>query len=253
MLSSTPAAIVLRHLVAVCATILLAPSAGWAGPPYMTDDPEPVEYRHWEVYLAGQHFVSRDGASGSAPFMDLNYGVWPGLQLHFMGQLAYVRPSTGPGFYGVGDTELGAKIRFLNEGEWWPMMSVYPLFDFPTGDAAHGLGTGHVHAFVPLWLQKSFGAWTTFGGGGIWANPGTGNRDYWYVGWEVQRRFSDRTTIGTEIFYTTPDQVRADAKLRFNVGLLLDLTLQHHLLFSAGRSIVGGSLFQGYAAYQLTL
>ena len=32
-----------------------------------------------------------------------------------------------------------------------------------------------------------------------------------------------------------------------------DLTEYHHLLFSAGRSIVGANLLQNYAAYQLTL
>ncbi len=24
-----------------------------AGPPFLTDDPEPVEYKHWEFYIAG--------------------------------------------------------------------------------------------------------------------------------------------------------------------------------------------------------
>ena len=28
----------------------LAPPA-FAGPPFLTDDPEPVDYRHWEAYL----------------------------------------------------------------------------------------------------------------------------------------------------------------------------------------------------------
>jgi hypothetical protein len=219
----------------------------------MTDDPEPVGYRRWEVYLATQHSIARAAATGSGPFIDLNYGAWPDLHLHVMVQLACARPSGGPTSYGVGDTEFGAKIRFVDEGQWWPMMSLYPQFEFSTGSAARGLGTGHFHAFIPLWLQKGFGPWTTFGGGGIWLNPGTGNRDYWYVGWEVQRRFLDFVTLGTEIFYTTPDQVGGDANLRFNVGLVFDLTQEHHLMISAGRSIVGDSLLQGYAAYQLTL
>ena len=247
------AALILRCLVALpTLAIPLAPTAGLAGPPYATDDPEPVQYRHWELYLATQHSINRDGASGSVPLIDLNYGAWPGLQLHVQGQLAYARPSGGPTFYGVGDTEVGAKVRFIDEGECCPMVSTYPLFDVPTGDSAHQLGTGRAHAFLPLWLQKSLGPWTTFGGGGLWINPGAGNRDYWYLGWEVQRRIS-ALAIGAEIFYTTPDQVGGDANLRFNVGFLLDLTEHHHLLFSAGRSIVGASLVQSYAAYQLTL
>ncbi|HEV3191748.1 MAG TPA: hypothetical protein VGY54_14660 [Polyangiaceae bacterium] len=31
-----------------------------AGPPYVTDDPELVEYRHWEMYLASQSFDDTD-------------------------------------------------------------------------------------------------------------------------------------------------------------------------------------------------
>ena len=248
------AAVVLRWSVALLAmAILLAPAIGHAGPPYTTDDPEPVPFRHWEIYLATQHSVTRDGAFGAAPFVDVNYGALPGVQLHVMGQLAYARPNGGSTSYGAGDTELGAKVRLVNEAEWWPMMSLYPQFDFPTGAAAHRLGTGRLHVFIPLWVQKSAGPWTTFGGGGFWINPGAGSRDYWYVGWEVQRRVSDFATIGAEIFYTTPDQVGGDANLRFNLGFVLDLTEHHHLLFSAGRSVVGDSLFQGYAAYQLTL
>jgi hypothetical protein len=239
-------------LILPAAAILLAPAAGLAGPPYVTDDPEPVEYRHWELYLATQHFINRAGASGSVPLIDLNYGAWPGLQLHITGQLNYARPSGGPMFYGVGDTELGAKVRFIHEGAWCPMVSTYPLFDLPTGDSGRQLGTGRAHTFLPLWLQKSLGPWTTFGGGGLWINPGAGNRDYWYLGWEVQRRLS-ALALGAEIFYTTPDQVGGDANLRFNIGFLLDLAEHHHLLFSAGRSIVGDNHLQSYVAYQLTL
>jgi hypothetical protein len=84
-------------------------------------------------------------------------------------------------------------------------------------------------------------------------NPGEGNRNYWYVGWQLQRRISELVTLGAEVFYTTPDRLGGDANLRFNVGLVLDLNKYHHLLLSAGRSIVGNSLFQGYLAYQLTL
>ncbi len=32
--------------------VLLVASEASAGPPYTTDDPEPVEYRQWEVSLA---------------------------------------------------------------------------------------------------------------------------------------------------------------------------------------------------------
>ena len=116
------------RIALLAAAVLLTYATGHAGPPYVTDDPEPVPYRHR-----------------------------PGLQLHVIGQLTYARPSGGSTFYAVGDTEVGAKFRFIDEGPWYPMVSMYPLFDFPTGDSAHQLGTGHARAFLPLWLQKSLG------------------------------------------------------------------------------------------------
>ena len=248
------AAMSLRRSIAALAVVIpLAPATAHAGPPYVTDDPEPVEFRHWEFYLATQHFITRNAANGTAPHVEVNYGAWPGLQLHVIAPLAYARPSGGSTSYGVGDIELGAKLRFIDEGAWRPMVGTFPQLEVPVGDAARGLGTGHWHAFIPLWLQKSFGAWTTYGGGGVWINPGTGNRNYGYFGWQVQRRLSPLATIGAEVFYTTPDQVGGDANLRFNVGLVLDFTEHHHLLVSAGRGIVGDMLFQAYTAYQITI
>jgi hypothetical protein len=233
--------------------LLLVPASGHAGPPYVTDDPEPVELGHWEFYLATQHFITRTAASGTAPHVEVNYGALPGLQLHVLAPLAYAHPNDGSTSYGVGDIELGAKFRFIDEKHWMPMVGTFPMFELPSGAESKGLGTGRLHVLIPLWLQKSFGPWTTYGGGGYWRNPGEGNQDFWYIGWLIQRRLSQLAALGTEVFYTTRDQAGGDANLRFNVGLILDLTEHHHLLFSAGRGIVGDSLFQGYGAYQLTL
>jgi len=235
------------------AVLGLVPAAAQAGPPYVTDDPEPVEFRHWEFYLATQNAIARSGATGTAPHFEVNYGAWPGVQLHLIAPLAYARPSGGATAYGPGDIELGVKLRFVDEGERWPMVGIFPMFELPVGKAASGLGTGRLHVFIPLWLQKSFGAWSSYGGGGFWINPGEGNRNYWYIGWQVQRRLSKLATLGGEIFYTTPDQVGGGANLRFNIGLVLDFTEHHHGLISAGRGIVGETVFQGYLAYQLTL
>jgi len=52
---------------------LAAATLAQAGPPFATDDPEPVEFQHWEVYL-GAHYEHRsDGASGTLPHLEVNY------------------------------------------------------------------------------------------------------------------------------------------------------------------------------------
>jgi len=48
-------------IVGWCFAALLLPAAAIAGPPYRTDDPEPVDFQHWEFYTfsTGTH-VSGD-------------------------------------------------------------------------------------------------------------------------------------------------------------------------------------------------
>jgi hypothetical protein len=33
---------------------LLIPAAAWGGPPFLTDDPAPVDFRHYEAYVFTQ-------------------------------------------------------------------------------------------------------------------------------------------------------------------------------------------------------
>ena len=58
-------------------------------------------------------------------------------------------------------------------------------------------------AFIPIWLQKDFGDWTTYGGGGYWINPGPGNRNYWFAGWLLQRQVTKQLALGAEVFHQT--------------------------------------------------
>ncbi len=238
-------------LLLASAVLLGAPTAH-AGPPYTTDDPEPVEYHHWEVYLASLTNHDRDGWTGTAPHLELNYGAVPELQLHVIAPLAYSAPARGPATFGYGDTELGAKLRFLDERKWTPMIGTFPLLEVPTGSRARGLGNGSAQVFIPFWLQKSFGDWTTYGGWGVWLDAGNANRHWWFFGWLLQRKVFDRFSVGLEIFHTTPEELGAESDTRFNVGSTFDITPNHHLMVSAGRSIVGFGLFQAYFAYQLT-
>ena len=49
----------LSQLVIVVAALMMG-TVAWAGPPFVTDDPEPVELHHWEVYLASQYVKAQD-------------------------------------------------------------------------------------------------------------------------------------------------------------------------------------------------
>jgi hypothetical protein len=115
------------------------PGAALAGPPFTTDDPEPVTYRHWEFYVASQNTKSADGWSGTAPHFEVNYGAISNLQLHLIAPLAYDAPAQGTRQYGYGDTEVGVKYRFIQETDVSPQVGLFPLLEIPTGSAHRGV------------------------------------------------------------------------------------------------------------------
>jgi hypothetical protein len=223
-----------------------------AGPPFMTDDPEPVDYQHWEFYIASQHTETADGWSGTAPHVELNYGVVPNVQLHLIAPLAYDAPNGSSTHYGYGDTELGVKVRFIQETDHLPQVGIFPLLEVPTGRESDGLGSGHVQAFLPLWVQKSFGDWTVYGGGGYGINPGAGNENWGFGGLVVQRHVTKNVLLGAEVYHRTTIAIGSRSDTAFNLGTVIDFTEHQHLLFSAGRSIDGPTDFQVYVAYQFT-
>jgi hypothetical protein len=142
--------------LAVCLNLILATHA-FAGPPFLTDDPEPVDYQHWEAYL----FANGDHTSGgyiiNGPAVELNYGVLPDTQLHLIVPMTTVGSGGVPTVSGLGDTEFGIKYRFLHETNGWPQIGIFPMAELPTGDADRGLGNGRTWFRLPLWAQKSFG------------------------------------------------------------------------------------------------
>lgn len=234
-------------------SLLLICGGAAAGPPYVTDDPQPVEWRHWELYVSVTGQSEGGNRSGDAPHFEANFGAAPGLQLHLIVPLAYSRSPGGPTAYGWGDVELGAKYRFVEEGESRPQIGTFPLVELPSGEASRGLGTGQTRVFLPLWLQKSFGKWTTYGGGGYWINPGAGNRNWWFAGWQTQVQLTPSFAPGAEVYYESPAETGARPAVLFNVGFVLDFGEHHHLLASAGGAFTGCNCRQAYLAYLLTL
>jgi len=240
-----------RLVAPLALATVLATNQAWAGPPFLTDDPEPVEVKHWEFYAASQWTVERHAAAGTLPHVEVNYGALPGLQLHAIVPAAFAWSSGAAATYGIGDTELGAKLRFVDEveGQWRPQLGIFPLIILPTGSKKRDLGEGAVQALLPLWVQKSFGPWTTYGGGGVHLASGDNSV---VLGWLLQRAFSDEIAIGTEVFVTTPFSGEP-VQIQLNLGTVINFSEHHHVLLSAGPSLRTDAIGQAYAAYQLTI
>jgi hypothetical protein len=140
---------------------------------------------------------------------------------------------------------------------WCLAAGIFPLVELPTGNQDRGLGAGHVRVFLPLWVQKSFGEWTTYGGGGYWINQDEhlGDKNYWFFGWLLQRKITEHLTLGGEIFHQTADTIDGVDSTGFNFGGIYDFDEHNHLLFSAGRGFRHApetNLFSWYLAWQIT-
>ena len=196
------------------ALLMFLAAPGFAGPPFQTDDPEPIDFKNYEFYTFASSDGTRVETDTVGPAVEFNWGALPNVHLHVIVPAAAIFPSnnpsfapsgTGPRAFGLGDIELGIKYRFVQESKYVPMIGTFTMFEMPSGDAARGLGVGTTWYKLPLWAQKKIGEYTTYGGGGVTINNAPGYRNYPFAGWLVQRDFGKKWTIGTEVFYHGPE------------------------------------------------
>jgi hypothetical protein len=241
--------------VLVLLMIILGRSTAWAGPPFQTDDPEPIDYKNYEFYTFGSADGTDVATNTSGPAVEFNWGALPNVHLHIMVPLAETYPANNPAFapsgmglhaVGLGDIETGVKFRFVQETRRRPMVGTFVMFELPTGSASKGLGVGKTWYKVPIWVQKSLGPWTAYGGGGETVfNHVDGLRNYPFAGLLVQRDIGKKWTLGTEAFYhgaEGPAAAQTESALMLDFGgyyKFRDPALQ--LLFSYGHSIAGQS------------
>jgi hypothetical protein len=237
--------------LALCLSLMPA-TRTLAGPPFLTDDPEPVDYQHWEAYAftLGDH--SHGSYSVEGPAIEMNYGVLPDTQLHLIVPMTTVGGGGVPTASGLGDTELGIKFRFVHETNGWPQIGIFPFAELPTGSPRRGLGNGRTWFQLPLWLQKSWGPWTSYGGGGAMLNSAPGQRDRPYGGWLVQRDFSKHLTLGGECFAQGRDMDNDKGFAALNFGGSYNVNEHFSLLFSGGHNIVGDNHTLWYFAFYWT-
>jgi hypothetical protein len=236
------AAIVLNQVIQariIATALLLASGQAMGGPPFLTDDPVPPEYRHSELNLFSTYDETRDGSDINVPAMEFNYGALPDTQLHI--GVPYVRSvaAGGPNEQGIGDVEIGVKYRFIHETDHLPQVAVYPMAMLPTGDSSKGLGNGETWWRLPVWLQKSWSEWTTYGGGGYAINRAEGQKNYAFGGWLLQRTVGDRWQLGGEAYARGQDTQVGRPTTVLNFGGSYRFTPDFNLLFSAGHSVSG--------------
>jgi hypothetical protein len=253
-----------RILRAICllAAVLALPSrsnSALAGPPFQTDDPEPVELGHYEFYMFAASDSTPVETDPTGPAFEFNWGALPNTQLHAVVSFGGIDPSNNPQFlpagagpsaYGLLDTELGVKYRFIPQSDTVPEVGVFPMIELPTGSYARGLGVGKTWYKLPLWIQKDFGPWTTYGGGGYQVVDQVGYRSFRYAGWLLQRDLSDKWTLGGEVWYHGPEGLatpQTHSATMFDIGGYYYFRKPaFQLLFSVGHTVVGQSETYAY-------
>lgn len=207
------------------------------GPPFLTDDPDPVDLNHWEAYVFGQGERTASANFISGPAIELNYGIAPNTQLHLVAPEANVSTPGSGWASGFGDTEIGVKYRFLDETDSIPELGIFPMAELATGSAARGLGNGQTWYRLPIWAQKSLGPWTIDAGGGLQLNSAPGERNQGFAGVLLQRDLGKYLTLGAEIFQQPGDPAFGRSATLANAGGYLKFTENFNLLFSVGRSL----------------
>jgi hypothetical protein len=232
-----------RHILPF---VVIMATPALAGPPFLTDDPEPTDTGHFEIYAFDQGTNVR-GDTGGESGIDFNYGDAADLQLTAVLTLAYDVPRGEPLVMGVGNFEIAAKYRFLHQDDAGWDVSVFPRVFLPS--ASSDVGEHHGSFLLPLWAEKDWGDWSTFGGGGCALNNGDGSKDYCLAGWALTRKLLPDFTLGAEIYHQTPDTLGGRATTALGMGATYDISDTYHLMASYGPGIQNAAATNRYSWY----
>lgn len=216
---------------------LAAATPAWAGPPFLTDDPEPTDTGHWEIYAPLLEAEGQGSTFEGSTGVEINYGAARNVQITVGLPVAYAHDSNGTE-WGAGDVAVSVKYRFYHNEDLGLSIAVFPGVTLPT--ASDGFGAGEVTGFLPVWFQKDSGPWSVFGGGGYAFNPGDGNRDYLTGALAVSRQITPRFTFGVEVERQGADTIDGNARTSLGIGVIYDLNAPYRLLASAGPTFEDG-------------
>lgn len=228
-----------------------------AGPPFITDDADPTDYDSFQTILFASGYNATHTALWYGPAFEGDLGILPNLEFHTIVPIAESIRDPGGDAVGLGDTLIGLKWRFVTETDYIPEIAIVPDWILPTGNPDRQLGNGRSWTSLPIWVEKHFGPWTTYGGGGYIFNSAKGQTNYRFGGLLIQRDLSEKMTLGVEIYaqgssstqHVTPFEDAGPVTL-INTGGYYNITSSQSFLFSIGHSIAGAKQWVGYLGYQ---
>lgn len=221
-----------------------------AGPPYQSDDPEPTDYGHYEIYAFNRGARSKGDLSGASG-IDFNYGAAPNLQLTATLPVGFDFPSNGPTAFELSNIELAAKYRFLHQETFGFDVAVFPRVFLPSGSKS--VGDRQTSLLLPIWIQKDWGKWSAFGGGGCQISAAGRSHDFCMYGGTLTRQVLPKLQLGIEVFHQTADGVGTPATTSAGIGAKFDLNDNIHLLGYAAKGIQNARTANQYSWYAAVL
>jgi hypothetical protein len=230
--------------------LLALASPAIAGPPYVSDDPQPTDYKHFEIYAFSTGTAKRDGMSGAAG-IDFNYGAAPDLQLTATLPAGFDSPSSGRTRGGLSNVELAAKYRFLHQDSFGVDVAVFPRLFLPS--ASPNVGDNTASLLLPIWVQKDWsGGWSAFGGGGC-VISGRTSQNFCLAGGVVTYQLLPKLQLGMELFHQTADSNGSPPSTSVGLGARYDINETYHLLGYIRRGIQNTDETDQYSWYSLVL
>jgi hypothetical protein len=215
--------------------LLLASAVGpaVAGPPYQSDDPQPTDFGHFEIYTFDKGTFGHSGSS-SASGLDFNYGAAPDLQLTAAVPFGYDAPSDGPSAFGPGNVELAAKYKIIHQDTFGLDVSVFPRIFLPSSSQT---GDPNASILLPIWVQKDWGPVSAFGGGGCQFSLQDVDRNFCLYGATITRQILETLQLGIEVFHQTSDENGARPSTTLGLGARYDIDDHYHLLGYVARGL----------------
>lgn len=224
------------HIFGAVLSSILLMSPAYAGPPFNTDNAEPTDYGHFASYLFTTGTRVRGETEGTAVGLEVDYGVLPQSEISIRVPLEFEQSASGKTGYGLHNLAFGAKYRFLEESEdGLPQVTFAPGVTLPLNGEP---GAKAPKYLLPIWMQKSFGEWTTFGGGGYNINPGSDCRDFWSFGAAMVRQIVPNFALGAEVFGQTRGEEEGKLSVSVGLGALYDFNETWHLVGSVSTGVV---------------
>jgi hypothetical protein len=207
------------------------------GPPMITDDPGTPGNGQWEINLAWTDARTPGTSVYGLPLLDANYGVGERVELTYEAPWAIVQDAQGARS-GPGNSLVGAKWRFCDEGEHGWQASVYPQFTFldpGSHSALRGLADPGTSLLLPFEVARDFGPIAVnFDFGHIFSSESGGSG--WAGGVLLGHNVTKEWELDAEFHATTSQNLRRSEQI-LNLGTRVGLTDHLILLLALGRDL----------------